>query len=199
MASSTGAPVSIKHIGDVAEALARRVRRRLVEVRRRRHGDDEQAALLGVQGGVDAGGVAPGVAVHDETVAGVERLMGEELVDVPLGALQPQQLTHSPGAEHVVPHRARVGQRIEADVAAVAGEGLLARQHGVPGAVEVDEPAVGECAGEALGDDVEVLVVCRPGSLDQLDEAVQVVVGHRVAPWCLVGGDQVARSDERIS
>ena len=52
----------------------------------------------------------------------------------------------------------------------------------------MDESTVGERAGEALGDDVEVLVVRRPGALDQLDEAVQVVVGHRGGSLVSGGG-----------
>jgi hypothetical protein len=52
---------------------------RLVAHGRTRHSDDEQVALLRVEGDIDAGGVAPGVAVDDEAVALVERWWARNL------------------------------------------------------------------------------------------------------------------------
>ena len=54
--------------------------------------------------------------------------MSEKVLDVVLDSLEPQQLAHTAGAEHVVPHQSWVGQRVESNEAAVAGEGLLARK-----------------------------------------------------------------------
>src|SRR5207249_4895552 len=69
-------------VGGVGEALARRVGRRLVEIDLGGDRDDEDAALLRIEGRVDAGRIAAAMAIDDDRIAGIERLVVEELVDV---------------------------------------------------------------------------------------------------------------------
>ncbi len=85
-----------------------------------------------------------GMAEDDDGVTGVERLVVEEFLGIFLGALEPEQLAHAAGAENVVPHHAGVGERVEADIGAVARIGLLHRQHRVARAIEMDQTLVGE-------------------------------------------------------
>jgi hypothetical protein len=91
----------------------------------------------------------------DNSVPGVERLMIEKLLGIFLRTLKPQQFAYPTGAEHVVPHDAGVGQRVEANIGAVTRECLLHRQHGVARPVEMDEPPVGERLGDRGGCPIE--------------------------------------------
>ena len=69
------------------------------------------------------------MAENDNSITGIERLMIEELLSVFLCAFEPEQFAHTAGPQNVVPHDARVGQRIEAQIGAIARVGFLHRQH----------------------------------------------------------------------
>jgi hypothetical protein len=118
------------------------------------------------------------MAEDDDRIAGIERLMVEEFLGVVFGALQPQQFAHAARAEHVVPHQARIGERVEPDIGAVARKRFLARQHRVAGTVEMNQAAVGERTGELGRHRVEGLLVGFCGLLGEFDQAADVKRGH---------------------
>jgi hypothetical protein len=89
-------------IGGIGQTLAGRMRGRLVEIILAGDGDDEQAALLGVEGGFDAGRIASAVPEDDDRIAFVERLVVEEFFGVVFRALEPQQFAYAAGAEYTL-------------------------------------------------------------------------------------------------
>lgn len=95
-----------------------------------------------------------------------------------------------------MPHHARIGQRIESDIRAIARKGLLYGQDRMAGAVEMDQSAAVQRLGEPFGDAVEGCGVGLARALNQFDQAADVKIGHGCERSCEKG---LARRVERIS
>src|SRR5690625_1324469 len=108
--------------------------------------------------------------------------MREEALNVTLFALEPQELFDSAWAQDVVPHHARVGERVQANVAAVAGEGVLGGEDRVAAAEEVHRVAPGEGARHVRGSLVEHSVLALVGVREELACTAQEFA-HRSSPW----------------
>src|SRR5574337_2233140 len=113
--------------------------------------------------------------------------MVEDFFGVVLGAFEPQQFPHAARPKHVVPHDARIGERVEADIGAVARECLLHRQHRMPRAIKVDEPLVGERVGEDGGGALKGLLIGVRRALGDVDETVDIESGHKFLPFQFCG------------
>jgi len=99
MASSIGAPVSMDDVRSVREALARGMGRRLVEVGLGGDGDDLQSAPSWRRAPYRClRRLRAAMPEDDNAVAGIERLVIQELFGIAFGSLQPEQLAHAAGA-----------------------------------------------------------------------------------------------------
>src|SRR5271165_1500718 len=90
------------------------------------------------------------MAEDDNAVTGIERLVIQELFGIAFCPLKPEQLAHAAGAENIVPHDTRIGERIEADVAAITRIRLLGGQHRVARSEQMDRPSPTSVAVSAV-------------------------------------------------
>lgn len=178
--------VSARHPGvqdvvaDLGQPPAARVRGREVGVGQRRDGYRDETPLGGVLGGLDGRSIASAVRVDEQDIAGVERLVGEVVLDVVLRPLEPEQFRHPAGAGDRVPEQSRICQRMQADVAAVPREGVEGGQRRMSAAEKVDQPSLLEGCCALIGDRVEDVVKTRGGRGEQFAHPAQVAAGrHR--------------------
>src|SRR5574337_328853 len=113
--------------------------------------------------------------------------MVEEFFGIILGAFEPQQLPHAARPKHVVPHDARIGERVEPDIGAVARECLLHRQHRMSGAIKMHEAMIGERICEGGGGALKRLLIGVGRALRDLDKAADVESGHKFLPFQFCG------------
>ena len=78
----------------------------LVEIGLGGDGDDSEPALLRIDRGIDAGGVAAAMAEGDDAVAGIERLMIEKLLGV-ASVLSSQSNSRTPPGPRTLCHITR--------------------------------------------------------------------------------------------
>nr|WP_246591115.1 hypothetical protein [Aminobacter anthyllidis] len=120
IASSIGEVVSMTTSAASVSRSPEFLSRRLVEIVLAGDGDDEQSALLGMERSVDGRGIAAAMAVDDDRIAGIERLVvswWSRNFSAYFSVRSSHRSSRTPPEPSTLPNHARVGQRVEADLA----------------------------------------------------------------------------------
>ena len=146
-------------------------------------GNNLQAPLLGVHSSLNGGGIQPAVGKDDHDFPLLEVVALEEVGNIALLPLNPQQFTGAAGADDVVPHQTGIHDRMPAHYAAVAGEYILDREHAVSAAKQVDQLAGVDGGGAQVGRGLDVFGLLFVDFLNDLHDLGQIFeLSHCVTP-----------------